>query len=272
MSENDNKVVSYFTKSLKRHAIFKTKESISVQGLVLMVLKGMMKPIVAAKAAFYRNTALQESIKQIPWIPIGLIVLAGTVLLYKDLNFNINLSAPTGSGGSGLVGGSSVVSQPISNSNSDMLFSGAQDQKNKSYIRAYSELAVNYHRAYGVPASILLAQALIDSNAGENAAATLNNNHFAIQCHSKNCRKGHCSSLEKGQHKRFYRKYKSVDESWRAHSLMITTGKYRELTNSKDYQSWANGLEQLGFNEAEEYAKKLIRLIQNYQLGALDKI
>jgi hypothetical protein len=271
MSENDNKVVSYFTKSLKRHAIFKTKESISVQELVIMVFKGMKKPIVAAKAAFLRNTALQASIRQIPWIPIGLIVLAGTVLLYKDLNFNINLSAPTGGGGSGVAGGSSVVPQPISNPNSDVLFSGVQDQKNRSYIRAYSELAMNYHRAYGVPASILLAQALIDSNAGENVAATLNNNHFAIQCHSKNCRKGHCSSLDKGEHKAFYRKYKSVDDSWRAHSLMITTGKYRELTNSKDYQYWANSLQQLSFNDADEYAKKLIRLIQNYKLGVLDK-
>ncbi len=270
MSRNDNKVVSYFTKSLKRHAFFKTKESISIQGLVVMALKGMMKPLVAAKAAFYRNKALQESIRQIPWIPIGLIVLAGTVLLYKDLNFNINLSAPTG-GGSGIAG-SSVVSQPISNPNSDVFFSGVQDQKNRNYIRAYSELAVNYHRAYGVPASVLLAQALIDSNAGENAAATLNNNHFAIQCHSKNCRKGHCSSLEKGQHKAFYRKYKSVDESWRAHSLIITTGKYRDLTSYKDYQSWANGLQQLNFNEADEYAKRLIGLIQNYQLEALDKM
>lgn len=268
MMKNNNKLVPFLTKSLKRSYLFTERHAPTVASFFVMIFKGLMKPIMAAKATLYRNTTIQPIIKQIPWIPLGLIVLTGTILMYKDLNFNLNLRAPASGGGMGNMGGSAVA-QPMSGSDAAM-FGSWQEQKNREYIQKYSSLAISEMETYGVPASILLAQGLIESKAGENAAATLNNNHFSIKCFSKKCRKGHCSNLEQVGHKAFYRKYSTIKESWRAHSLLITTGKYRHLTKYSDYQSWANGLEQTNYHGAKDYAKRLIELIQYYGLQKLD--
>ena len=266
----DNKVVSSSTKSLKQGFTFQNYHVPSFGGLVIAFIKGLIKPLMAAKAAVYRNPAIQPIIKQIPWVPLGLIVLAGTVLLYKDLNFNINLSAPTSIGTSSAVPNPHSVNQPVNLQGAVPLFSDIQEEKNKQYIRKYSNLAIAEMNQYGVPASILLAQGLIESKAGESAAATLHNNHFAVKCYSKKCRKGHCGNLEDMGHKAFYRKYNQVNEGWRAHSLLVTTGKYRTLTQFRDFQSWANGLQQLEYNASPDYAKKLIQLVRHYELATLD--
>ena len=266
--KNNNKLVPFLTKSLKRSYIFTERHAPTVASFFVMIFKGIMKPIMAAKAALYRNPNIRPIIKQIPWIPLGLIILTGTILMYKDLNFNLNLSAPTGGGGFGGAT-SSAVAQPMMGDNAAM-FGSFQEQKNREYIQNYRQLAISEMETYGVPASILLAQGLIESKAGENAAATLNNNHFSIKCFSKKCRKGHCSNLEQIGHKAFYRKYSKVEDSWRAHSLLVTTGKYRHLTKHSDYQSWANGLQQAGYHGAKDYAKRLIELVQYYGLQKLD--
>jgi len=272
MKKNNNKLVPFLTKSLKETYFYATQHKLSILGMIKFMIGALRKPFMAAKAAMYRNPATQPVVKQANWMPIVLILIGGIVLIYKDFNFNLNLSAPTsGGGGSGIVNVAplAINSQPISYDNAG-LFTANQDQKNKNYIRQYSNMAVSEMQAYGIPASIKLGAALIESHAGERSSATLFNNHFGLKCYSRQCKKGHCGNLEEMGHKSFYRKYETLQNGWRAHSLMLTTGKFRDLTKSKNYKTWATGLLEKGYYKTQNEVELLIKVIEYYGLQQLD--
>ncbi len=145
------------------------------------------------------------------------------------------------------------------------------DEKAKKYIERFANIAVQEMRKYGVPASIALAQGLIESRCGTSTLAVKNNNHFGIKCFSKSCRPGHCTNLEDDHHKDFFRKYNTAWESWRAHSILISTGRYARLKKyGKDYRAWARGLEELGYATDRNYSAKLIGVIERYNLHRFD--
>lgn len=274
MRENNNKLVPFLTKSLKETYIFATHNAApSFMGMIRYIFRALRKPFMAAKAAVYRNPATQPVVKQSNWMPIVLIVIGGTVLMYKDLNFNFNLSStPPANGGAGIVNAvpAGATSQPM-NFQEVGLVSDAQNEKNRAYLRQYSQLAINEMNAYGIPASVSLGLGLMKSQGGGSSAATLYNNHFAIKCYSRQCKKGHCGNLEEMGHKSFFRKYSKAEDSWRAHSLMTTTGKYRDLARSRDYRTWATGLQEKGYFTSQNQAEELIKVIEHYGLEQLDK-
>jgi flagellum-specific peptidoglycan hydrolase FlgJ len=102
-------------------------------------------------------------------------------------------------------------------------------KKKLAYIERFVEIAQTEMKKYGVPASITLAQGLLESNVGESRLSTRNNNHFGMKCFSKSCGKGHCSNFTDDSHKDFFRKYGSAWESYRAHSKMLGGKRYRSL-------------------------------------------
>ena len=126
---------------------------------------------------------------------------------------------------------------------------------------------------YGIPASIILAQGLIETNAGESRLSVRNNNHFGMKCFSKKCRKGHCSNFTDDSHKDFFRKYKTAWESYRAHSHLLNAKRYRHLKKlgTKDYKGWAKGLRKAGYATDKRYAEKLINLIETLRLDKFDQ-
>ncbi|GEM_PF-525187 len=141
----------------------------------------------------------------------------------------------------------------------------------KAYIRRFRKVARTEMQKFGIPASVKMAQALVESRAGSSRLARENNNHFGIKCFSKSCKKGHCSNFSDDHHKDFFRIYASAWESWRAHSLMLTQGRYRKLlAYGKDYRKWAKGLKDLGYATAPNYAQTLIQTIEQYELWRLD--
>ena len=127
---------------------------------------------------------------------------------------------------------------------------------------------------YGIPASITLAQGLLESNVGESKLATRNNNHFGMKCFSKSCSKGHCSNFTDDSHKDFFRIYKSAWESFRAHSLLLKqSSRYQPLfqLKSNDYKGWARGLKKAGYATDPKYAEKIINLIEDLDLHQYDR-
>ena len=128
-------------------------------------------------------------------------------------------------------------------------------------------------KKYGIPASITLAQGLLESNAGASKLARLNNNHFGIKCFSRNCKPGHCSNYTDDSHKDFFRKYKGAKESYRAHSLFLQRSRYKHLhqLGTKNYKDWAHGLRKAGYATDKKYAPKLIKLIEVLKLDKYDK-
>ena len=146
-------------------------------------------------------------------------------------------------------------------------------KKCDDYIKHYAPIAVKEMKQYGVPASITLAQGLLESNAGASKLATKNNNHFGIKCFSKNCKKGHCSNYSDDSHKDFFKKYDSDWASYRAHSLFLQRNRYRHLLKLPhlDYKSWARGLSKAGYATDKQYADKLILIIATLKLHRFDK-
>lgn len=140
-----------------------------------------------------------------------------------------------------------------------------------AYIARYHKTAIAEMNRYGIPASISLAQGLVESRAGDSKLARNNNNHFGIKCFSRRCGKGHCTNFTDDTHKDFFRKFKSPWESWRAHSELLQKPLYKRLYRSKDYKHWAYGLEACGYATDRTYAEKLIGIIERYGLDAYDR-
>ena len=145
------------------------------------------------------------------------------------------------------------------------------DKRPEAFVNKYAKTAQTEMNTYGIPASIKMAQALIESRAGTSMLAVNNNNFFGMKCFSKNCKKGHCSNATDDHHKDFFRKFKNDGDSWRAHSKLLSNGRYKHLKKYKgDYKKWAKGLKEAGYATDKKYASKIINTIEKYKLYKLD--
>lgn len=139
----------------------------------------------------------------------------------------------------------------------------------REYVERYAPVAVAEMQQYGIPASITLAQGLLESNAGDSQLAQRTNNHFGIKCFSNKCKKGHCANFTDDSHKDFFVRYDNVWSSYRAHSAFLkNTRRYSPLfqLGPTDYAGWARGLAEAGYATDKKYADKLIALIENLEL------
>ena len=138
------------------------------------------------------------------------------------------------------------------------------------YIQTYKEWAIYHMYKYKIPASITLAQAILESGAGTSHLAVYANNHFGIK--DKPEWKGEViTNPNDGQ---LYRKYSSIQKSYEDHSLFLTQRPwYRSLfdLNITDYRAWAEGLHKAGYAVDKAYPQKLIRIIETYQLYLYDQ-
>lgn len=143
----------------------------------------------------------------------------------------------------------------------------------KNYIEQYAPIAVSEMDNSGIPASISMAQAIIESRAGTSVLAVKNNNHFGIKCFSKTCPQGHCSNYTDDHHKDFFIKYADGKGSWHAHSQFLLKGRYHELLKyGKNINVWAKGLREFGYATDPNYDKKIISVIRQYDLARLDDL
>lgn len=139
-----------------------------------------------------------------------------------------------------------------------------------SYIDQYKEVAVKEAQEYGVPASITLAQGLLESGAGRSYLARVGHNHFGIKCHSS--WKGEKIAVGDESGTTCYRQYKNAEESFLDHARFLQQPRYKHLYDLKitDYKGWARGLQNCGYAENQAYARSLILLIERYRLYQYD--
>lgn len=158
-------------------------------------------------------------------------------------------------------------------SDEDLARRAAKRKKQMVYVKRFYKIAQKEMEKYKIPASITLAQGLLESNVGESRLATQNNNHFGIKCFSRKCKKGHCSNFTDDSHKDFFRKYRSAWESFRAHSQLLKAKRYQSLYDlgSGDYKGWAKGLKKAGYATDPNYAEKIIELIEDLELHEYDE-
>ena len=142
----------------------------------------------------------------------------------------------------------------------------------EDYVKYYSNIAMDEMVQFGIPASITLAQGILESGAGKGRLAVQANNHFGIKCHDWNGKKIYHDDDEEQE---CFRKYDNPEYSYRDHSLFLTNRvRYSFLFDFKrdDYKQWAKGLKKAGYATDPKYPEKLIDLIERYELYKYDNI
>tara|TARA_Y100000766_G_C18901794_1_gene603762 strand:- start:1044 stop:1937 length:894 start_codon:yes stop_codon:yes gene_type:complete len=144
-------------------------------------------------------------------------------------------------------------------------------QNSRDYIKQFKDLAINEMHLYNIPASITLAQGILESASGTSRLALESNNHFGIKCHVKWT--GLKTYHDDDKKQECFRKYNSPIDSYRDHSLFLAERKrYAFLFELRktDYKGWAKGLQKAGYATSKTYSKKLIELIKEYSLDQYD--
>jgi len=144
-------------------------------------------------------------------------------------------------------------------------------QENVDYIKQYNYLAVKQKVMYKIPASITLAQGILESRAGLSELARASNNHFGIKCHAD--WSGDRVYRQDDAPNECFRKYNSVEDSYEDHSkFLLQYPRYAVLFtyDIRDYTSWAKGLQACGYATNKGYANSLIQLIETYDLYRYD--
>jgi len=140
------------------------------------------------------------------------------------------------------------------------------------YIDTYDVTAMREMKQYGIPASITLAQGILESGDGKSSLAKKSNNHFGIKCHGD--WKGQKVYHDDDKKDECFRKYKEPDASFRDHSLFLANrSRYAFLFDLKqdDYKGWAKGLQKAGYATSKTYSKRLITIIEDNELQRFDE-
>lgn len=141
----------------------------------------------------------------------------------------------------------------------------------RDYVRRFAPVAIREMKQYGIPASITLAQGLLESNVGESRLSTESNNHFGIKCRTK-CRSCTCRNYSDDSIYDMFRVFDSAWESFREHSKLLASDRYKHLTKyENDYKNWAYGLKNAGYATDKRYAEKVIQIIEFLDLHEYDK-
>lgn len=215
------------------------------------------------------------------WFQVSLSLLVLYAILKKDLSFSINLQSPP------------PMEHPVKQKRENVMTDALSDKQPKNdkmniipvegsiyinslsdinkdvkvnYLKRFAHVAINEKKKFNIPASIILASALLHSRAGTAEFSKNGFNQFSI----------HCGNNWSGQKKliegQCLRKYDSAWLSFRDHSQYITTGKFTVLQRlgNKDYKKWSKGLEELNFSNERNLSKQLISIIEKYKLQEID--
>ncbi|MEM6698724.1 MAG: glucosaminidase domain-containing protein, partial [Bacteroidota bacterium] len=225
-------------------------------------LNNIRKLLTVLQFYFHKFTFGVFHSVQVPWFKVGVLAFGVFLMVKKDLHFQINMRAPSQSTAKPA---SYQTAEPLSiapnfnfvETSTTVSISDAtlSTQDIEQYIKRFGKVAIMEAQKFGVPASIKMAQALLESQAGKAANTIQSNNHFGQPL--------------QGQ------KYESAWENWRAHSLLFSMeGKpYQQLLQyGKDYKNWASGLQQLNYSNRSDYAQRLVQLIEQYELFRLDNM
>lgn len=250
---------------------FEKPEDITFTMLFHRLLGGLKLLWIAMKYRLMKMLGISNSKSKSSWklsvFKLTLIAVVIILVTQKDIRFSVNLKAPL----AGL--GQSHNPEAIAASNKslgkfslgDALPFGKEAVKSEEvvtvselnaedvndYIGRFSKVAVAEMRKFGIPASIKMAQAILESKAGESAGVKQYNNHFG-------------SPLSQTE-------YVSAWENWRAHSLFLKNEYSALFDDAYGYKQWAKGLQKLKYSSDRNYADKLIEVIEKYELTLLDE-
>ena len=151
----------------------------------------------------------------------------------------------------------------------------AQNLTREEYIDRYKHIAVDHMERYGIPASITLAQGILESSNGNSRLARQANNHFGIKCHSD--WDGETIYHDDDARGECFRKYDNAEQSYEDHAEFLSSHRQRRydslfVYDHTDYRNWARGLKAAGYATAPDYAERLIKIIEDNNLYLFDSL
>ena len=197
------------------------------------------------------------------------IVLIAFILILAGCSSSKSRIVTTKSGNSNYNKATSTANQK-SNSNSKVVITS--DLIN-GYVFHYKDIAMNNMKNFGIPASIILAQGILESGSGQSNLAVTANNHFGIKCYTD--WKGDTAYQDDDAAQECFRKYKNPEESFQDHADILSKRKrYASLfsLDKGDYKAWAKGLKAAGYATDPNYPEKLINYIERYHLNQYDNM
>lgn len=141
-----------------------------------------------------------------------------------------------------------------------------------SYINRFYKVAIAEQTKFGIPASVTLAQGILESGKGKSALAIKSNNHFGIKCFGKSCEKGHCVNHADDTPKDMFRVFPNAWYSYRAHSKLLMKTRYDPCRKLKTYNAWCDCLKAKGYATDPSYASKLKKIIRDFRLNEFDDL
>lgn len=257
----DRSSVSRQQRGMQRDHDYLDLSDITLGMILRKLLQGLFQIWIALKYQFHRRTAGIFTRIHWSWYKAGLVVLAIFILTKKDIQFSINMKAPGGTVAQQekAVRPVSIKEERLDLSNAFRLGSGVtvtsvgdlDPEATKAYVRRFTKVAQVEMQKFGIPASVNMAQAILESQAGTTEVVRGQNNHFGLKM--------------KGQ------QYQSAWESWRAHSILLRNDFPELFELGTAYRKWANGLQKAKYLSDRNYSDKLMEVIEQYQLYLLDE-
>ena len=193
------------------------------------------------------------------WAQVGIVAFGIYYVTQRDINFSIHLKAPTGSEilsdkAPGTATDKFSLAQAVSFGGHERKATSAAAATLPSdgvqgYINRFQRVALTESEKFGIPAAIKMAQAILESQAGQAVAAQQSNNHFGAAMGSQN--------------------FESAWANWRAHSLLLREEYSQLFSLGEDIRSWAEGLERVGYSQDAQYAERLLQIISQYKLNEM---
>ena len=215
---------------------------------------------VALKYQFHKYTAGAFANMKFPWFKVGVAALGLFIFTQKNIQFSINMKNPSGSAWLE-EGGSNHTESNLAQS---VVHYSEEEETTKvhslnkldeaaviAYIKRFKKVARSEMNKFDIPASVKMAQAILESHAGEKASAKHNNNHFGIPMSGAD--------------------YASAWENWRAHSILLRDDFSEVFQAGYSYKKWAKALQNVEYSKDSKYSQKLIHIIELYDLHQLDE-
>ncbi|MBX2871198.1 MAG: glucosaminidase domain-containing protein [Saprospiraceae bacterium] len=235
---------------------------IDLNAILQHLWKGLGKLYVALKYQVSKRPGIEKTKFKMPWLKLGLAALALFILTQKDIHFSINMKAPLETmvddrqespNTPSNVDQMSIVS-PVSLTTKAVeprfSLSNISDKQAKSYIKRFEKVARAEMDKFGIPASIKMAQGILESRAGTNEGAMTYNNHFG--------------QVMSGS------EYTSAWQNWRAHSIYLQENYPSLFELGANRKKWAKEFKQLGYSGDKYYGQYLLEIIKKYDLDELD--
>ena len=243
--------------SLNKSDRYKYPE-VSLELIVRKLIAGFQKLFIALKYHFHQLTAGAFLQIKFPWFKVGLAAIVFLIITQKDIQFSVNMKAPL-SGAFSTSGSNQEhlgLVQPVVNKAVQApplpAVNELDEQQILAYIKRFSKVASTEREKFGIPASVKMAQGILESWAGGHPEAKQSNNHFGVPT--------------SGMH------YNSAWENWRAHSLLLREHYSMLFHLGTDAHEWAKGLQANGYSQHQDYADRLMSIINKYGLLKLDEV